>query len=43
MPDELWQRLGEVAQAAGTDRANVIRALIRWYIREPGAKLPNRP
>lgn len=42
MPDELWQRLGEVAQAAGTDRATVIRDFIRWYVREPGAKLPTR-
>ena len=43
MPDELWRRLGEVAKESGTDRATVIRALVRWYIREDGAKLPDRP
>lgn len=43
IPDELWQRLGEVTEAAGTDRNTVIRALIRWYVREAGAGLPPRP
>jgi len=43
MPAELWQRLGEVAEAAGMDRSAVIRALVAWYVREPGAKLPRRP
>jgi hypothetical protein len=43
MPDDLWERLGEVAAAAGTDRNAVIRALIRWYVREADAKLPPRP
>ena len=36
-----WERFGD---AAGTTRrAEVIRALIDWYLREPGAKLPDRP
>jgi hypothetical protein len=43
MPEDLWRRLGEVATEAGTDRASVIRALVRWYVREPSAKLPDRP
>lgn len=43
VPDAVWDRLQEVAKAAGTDRSTVLRALIAWYLREPGAKLPNRP
>lgn len=43
MPDETWRRLGEAAKAADTDRATVVRALIAWYLRDPGAKLPPRP
>lgn len=43
MPDDLWRRLGEAAEAAGTDRASVVRALIRWYLKDAGAKLPERP
>lgn len=41
-------RLGDewddLAKAAGArKRAEVIRALVRWYLRYPGAKLPTRP
>lgn len=43
MPDALWERFGEAAQAAGTDRNAVVRELIRWYVRESGAELPRRP
>lgn len=43
MPIELWNRLGEVASAAGTDRTAIIREFVRWFVREPGAKLPPRP
>lgn len=36
-----WEELGE---AAGVRRrAEVIRQLVRWYLRYPGAKLPERP
>ena len=35
---------GELAEAAGErKRADVIRQLVRWYLRYPGAKLPVRP
>lgn len=27
----------------GSSRAAVIRKLIRWYLRKPGGKLPERP
>ena len=38
-----WADLGERAAALGTDRTKVIVALVRWYLRRPGAKLPERP
>ena len=38
-----WDRLGENADAAGTDRSTVIRQLVDWYNRERGALLPERP
>jgi hypothetical protein len=39
--DELWDRLGFLAGDRG--RSEAIRALVAWYLREPGAKLPERP
>jgi hypothetical protein len=38
---EEWDDLGEAA--GNRKRAEVIRALVRWYLRYPGAKLPQRP
>jgi hypothetical protein len=35
----LWVRFG----VAVGDRAAALRAFMRWYLREPGAKLPKRP
>ncbi len=35
----LWQRFGELA----VNRSEVLRAFIRWYIGEKGAKMPKRP
>lgn len=43
MPEELWSEFGEATGRAGTDRSAVLRAFIRWYIRERGAKAPPRP
>ncbi|MFE2710593.1 hypothetical protein ACFXKI_01030 [Streptomyces mirabilis] len=40
---ETWYDFDAGAKAMGTERAAVIRELIDWYIREPGAKLPQRP
>lgn len=36
---DLWRRFGDVAG----DRALLLRAFIRWYVREPDAKMPQRP
>jgi hypothetical protein len=40
---DTWYDFDAAAKAMGTERAAVIRDLINWYIREPGAKLPERP
>lgn len=40
---DTWYDFDAAAKAMGTERAAVIRELIDWYIREPGAKLPERP
>jgi hypothetical protein len=41
LADALWERLGRLVGDRG--RSEVIRALVAWYLREPGAKLPERP
>jgi hypothetical protein len=38
-----WDELAIAARQAGYERAVVLRAFIRWYLRRPGAKLPQRP
>ncbi|GFE20105.1 hypothetical protein [Streptomyces nigrescens] len=40
---DAWYDFDAGAKALDTERAAVIRELIDWYIREPGAKLPPRP
>jgi hypothetical protein len=40
---DTWYDFDAAAKAMDTERAAVIRQLIDWYIREPGAKLPDRP
>lgn len=37
--NDLWQQFGDLAE----DRSATLRDFIRWYVREPGAKLPPRP
>jgi len=37
---ELWRAFGEVAEP---DRSAVLRDFIRWFSRQPGAKMPKRP
>ena len=38
-----WDDLQIAAKASGSDRATILRAFIKWYIRRPGARLPQRP
>ncbi|WP_033438402.1 hypothetical protein [Saccharothrix sp. NRRL B-16314] len=40
---DLWDRFGAAAEQSDTDRSEAVRAFIRWYLREPGAKMPRRP
>lgn len=35
-----WDDLGALL---GRERAEVARSLLRWYLRRPGARLPERP
>lgn len=41
IPDDDWSDLEHVA--GKRQRAAVVVQLIRWYLRRPGAKLPDRP
>jgi hypothetical protein len=41
--DDDWADLQEAAKLVGSERAPIIRGLIRWYLRRPGAELPTRP
>ncbi|MGH3266025.1 MAG: hypothetical protein ACRDNS_28990 [Trebonia sp.] len=43
LEDDLWRDLEPAAKAVGYDRSGVIRQFVRWYLRIPGAKLPQRP
>jgi hypothetical protein len=43
IPDDDWNDLGARAAGLGTDRTKVIVAFVRWYLRRPGATLPERP
>lgn len=43
MSDENWGDLAEAAKVEGLKGgADIIRALVEWYLRRPGAKLPER-
>ena len=44
VPDERWAAAEPAAVAGGfEDRAKLINALLAWFLREPGARLPKRP
>jgi hypothetical protein len=36
-----WERFGDVARLAGTDRSTLLRQFVLWYVRE--GQLPPRP
>lgn len=38
-----WYAFDAATKAQGSDRATVLREFIDWYLREPGAKQPERP
>lgn len=39
-PDEDW---ADLDTASSGERPEVVRELVRWYLRRPGARLPERP
>lgn len=41
--DTDWAHLLAAANTQGKDRGTVIKDLIAWYLRRPGAPLPPRP
>lgn len=41
--DDDWNDFGDTTKQQDTDRAKVLNAFIRWYLRRPGAKPPKRP
>ncbi|MGW9299640.1 hypothetical protein ACWHA3_02280 [Streptomyces cyaneofuscatus] len=43
IPDEDWADLLASATTQNSDRGTVIKELVAWYLRRPGAKLPARP
>lgn len=45
LDDDLWEGLAVAAEHGygGIDRSATLRMLARWFMREPGAKLPERP
>lgn len=43
VPLDLWNRFGEAAKRAGSDRSTVLRDFMKWYAHEPGTKMPRRP
>lgn len=43
LEDDLWDELAPAAEQVGNTRTGVIRGFVRWYLRRPGAQLPQRP
>jgi hypothetical protein len=41
--DEDWADLLAGAETQDSDRGTVIKELVHWWLRRPGAKLPTRP
>jgi hypothetical protein len=41
--EDLWERFGESATAADSDRSTLLREFMRWHAGEPATKPPRRP
>lgn len=41
--DDEWSDGDQATGEMGTSRGRVLNELYRWYLRRPGAKLPERP
>lgn len=45
-PDDLWDRFSDAVERSPdpeADMSKVLRQFVRWYVRESGARLPERP
>ena len=38
-----WEVSDTLARELGTNRAQILNQFLRWYLRKPGVKLPDRP
>ncbi|MFG3127311.1 hypothetical protein ACGFZU_06375 [Streptomyces tendae] len=41
--DQLWDDFGDATARTGSDRSAEVRRFMEWYVRRPGAKLPQHP
>ena len=41
--DDDWRDLLAAAKTQSSDRGSVIKELVAWYLRRPGATMPKRP
>jgi len=41
--ETLWETFDVATKAANADRSSVLRDFIRWYVHEPGTRMPKRP
>jgi hypothetical protein len=41
--DPDWNDLGTATKHMDSDRAKALNQFIHWYLRRPGARLPDRP
>lgn len=42
LEDELWEELKVSAAELGSDASSVIREAVRWHLRLPGSRQPQR-
>lgn len=43
IPDDTWLPAVETARKQDTSAGELCREFLDWYLRKPGAKLPQRP
>jgi hypothetical protein len=43
IPDVDWADLEQLAASRGTERGELIRSVMAWWMRRPGARMPPRP
>ena len=43
IPDDVWGAAMDRAREEGTSAGGLVRDLLVWWLRVPGAKLPRRP